>query len=121
LQVYILYRGNALPSNSFSKLVLAAVDESLSSLGDSSRQAIFFHLEASFKIKRESIPSNLAEFSEALEGIFGPGAPYLEELIARRLHEELGLTFEGTECTNLSECIDTLKKHAPTEGETTAQ
>lgn len=110
-----------MPSNSFSKLVLAAVDESLSSLGDLSRQAIFFHLEASFKIKRENIPSSLTEFSEALEGIFGPGASYLEELIARRLYGELGLAFEGTECTNLSECIDILKKHIPTEGETTAQ
>jgi hypothetical protein len=40
-----------LPQNDFSKILLSAVEESLSSLGDSSKQAIFFHLETSFKIK----------------------------------------------------------------------
>ena len=110
-----------MPPNNFSKLFLAAVDESLSSLGDSSKQAIFFHLEASFKIKRENIPSNLTEFSQALEGIFGPGASYLEELIAKRLHEKLGLTFEEKECSDFTECIDALKKHILIKGECTAQ
>ena len=116
MQVYTLYRGSKLPLTDFSKLFLAAVDESLSSLGDSSKQAIFFHLESSFKIKRESIPSNLTEFSKALEGIFGPGASYLERLIIKHLHEKLGLRLEEDECLDFFKCINDAKKSTLVKG-----
>ena len=65
------------PTN-FRKILLVAVEEGLSSLGDSPKQAILFHIKGSFKITKEDIPGNLAEFLKALEGIFGPGASYLE-------------------------------------------
>jgi hypothetical protein len=110
-----------LPSNNFSKLVLAAVDESLSSLGDSSKEAIFFHLEASFKLKRENIPTDLTQFSRALEGILGPGASYLEQLIARRLHEKLGLKFEERDHLDFSECVGNMKRRILFEGECTTR
>jgi len=106
-----------LPQNNFSKILLAAVEESLSSLGDSPKQAILFHLEASFKIKKENIPTNLTEFSKALEGIFGPGASYLEKLIVKRLHEKLGLEFEDSEERNFIECVDNVKKRIVPKGE----
>jgi hypothetical protein len=104
------------PPNNFSKLLLAAVDESLSSLGDSSKQAIFFHLESSFKIKRENIPANLTEFSKALEGIFGPGASYLEEMIIKHLHEKLGIRSENIESVGFPECVDNAMKRMMIEG-----
>lgn len=94
----------------FGNILLSAVDESLSSLGESSKQAIFFHLEASFQIKKESIPAKLAEFRKALEGIFGPGAPYLERAIAKRLHEKLGLELQDSECVNFLRCVNTARK-----------
>jgi hypothetical protein len=106
-----------LPQNNFSKILLSAVDESLSSLGDSSKQAIFFHLETSFKIKKENIPSNLTEFSKALEGIFGPGALYLEKLIAKNLYEKLHLSCEDLERLDLPECVDSVKKRIMPKGE----
>jgi len=86
-----------LSQRNFSKLLLSAVEEGLSSLGDSPRQAIFFHLETSFNVKKEHIPSNLTEFTKALEGIFGFGAPYLEKLIIKHLYEKLGLEFADEE------------------------
>jgi hypothetical protein len=97
-------------SDNFSKILLSAVEESLSSLGNSSKQAIFFHLESSFKLRKECIPSNLNEFTEALEGIFGPGAPYLEQLITKSLHQKLGLKFEEQECKDFIKCVDSVKK-----------
>jgi len=95
-----------LPTNDFNKLMLSAVEEGLSSLGDSPKQAIFFHLETSFRIKKEHIPTNLTEFAEALERIFGPGAPYLEKLITKRLCEKLGLPFEEAETWDFLECVN---------------
>jgi len=82
-------------------------------LGDSPKKAIFFHLEASFKIKKEHIPQNLTEFARALEGIFGPGASYLEKLIIKRLYEKLGLEFEDAERLDFLECVENVKKHLP--------
>jgi len=84
-----------LPSDSFNKKLLIAVEESLSSLGDTPKQAIFFHLETCFKVSKEQIPESLTEFAKALEGIFGSGALYLEKLIIKSLYEKLGLHFEN--------------------------
>ena len=106
-----------MPPNNFSKILLDAVEESLSSLGDSPKQAIFYHLEASFKIKREHIPANLTDFEKALEGIFGPGASYLEKLIAHRLYEKLGLNLENGNSDNFLKCVDNVKKRLPLEEE----
>jgi len=93
-----------LPQNNFSEILLAAVEESLSSLGDSPKQAILFHLEA---------PENITEFAKALEKIFGPGALYLEKLIVKRLYEKLGLEFEDVESRDFLECVDNVKKRLP--------
>jgi len=110
-----------LPQNNFSKILLAAVEESLSSLGDSPKQAILFHLEASFKIKKENIPTNLTEFSKALEGIFGPGASYLEKLIAKRLYEKLGLEFENEGNWDFLECVTKVQKRIMRKGQCITQ
>ena len=99
-----------MPQNNFNRILLAAVEEGLSSLGDSPKQAIFFHLEASFKIKKEEIPTNLTEFAKALEEIFGPGASYLEKLIAKRLCEKLDLKLENAETLDLLKCVDNVQK-----------
>ena len=74
----------------FEKLMLEAIDEGLSSLGESSKQAIYFHLEKTFDIKREEIPDRLSAFSQAIENIFGVGAGCLEILIMQRLYEKVG-------------------------------
>jgi len=90
---------------------MSAVEESLSSLGDSPKQAIFYHLESYFKIKKENIPTNLTGFAQALEKLFGPGASYLEQLIMKRLYEKIGLIPEEENCKSFIECVDHLKKH----------
>jgi hypothetical protein len=79
-----------LSKRSFEKLLLEAVDEGLSSLGDSAKQAIYFHLEKTFKINKRNIPSKIEEFAIAIEKIFGFGAKPLEILIMQRLYEKVG-------------------------------
>ena len=102
-----------MPQNYLRQILLEAVEEGLSSLGDSPKQAIFFHLEISFEISRDNIPANMTEFSKALEKIFGPGALYLEKLIVKRLYEKLGLEFEETENWNFLEYVDNARKGLP--------
>jgi hypothetical protein len=95
----------------FQKTLLTAVEEGLSTLGDSSKQAILFHLENSFKIKREEIPTNLTEFKKALEKIFGPGSPYIEKLILKRLHDKLKLEFENSENLDFLNSVKNARKN----------
>lgn len=75
---------------SFEKLLLETVDEGLSSLGDSAKHAIYFHLENTFNISKRDIPYKIEEFADALEKIFGFGAKVLEILIIKRLNEKVG-------------------------------
>jgi hypothetical protein len=78
----------------FEALLLDAIDEALLSLGESSRAAVYFHLEEKFGIKRKDIPKRLAEFSDALEKIFGLGARHLEILFMKNLHAKVNVAFK---------------------------
>ena len=88
-------------NRSFEKLLLEAVDEWLSSLGDSSKRAIYFHLGNTFKINRRDIPYKIEEFAEAIEKIFGLGAKFIEISIMKCLYEKVGSVFEYPEQEDL--------------------
>jgi len=90
-----------LRNRSFEKLLLEAVDEGLSSLGDSATHAVYFHLEKTFKISKRDIPYKIEEFADAIEKIFGAGAKFLEVLIMKRLYEKVGGVVEYPEHKDL--------------------
>ena len=71
----------------FDNLLLEAIDEGLSSLGEAVKTAIYFN------IKKQEIPSNLNEFSNALEQVLGLGARHLEILFTKKLHVKFEMTF----------------------------
>jgi hypothetical protein len=73
----------------FQKLFLDAVDGALSSLGDSAKQSIYFHLETKFKVPKDEIPCRLEDFESGLENIFGVGTRFLEILIMKKLYETM--------------------------------
>jgi hypothetical protein len=83
--------------NDFEKLLLSAVDQALSSLGESSKHAIYFYLDKNFNIEKQEIPSKIESFKEALEDVFGVGASFLEVLIMKRLYETIGGNFQWKE------------------------
>lgn len=81
----------------FNKLLLEAIDDAFSSLGDSAKQSIYFHLETKFKVAKTDIPDQLEGFEEGLEKIFGVGSRFLEILIMRKLYEKIGCSLEWNE------------------------
>ena len=85
----------------FENLLLEAVDEALASLGDSAKQAIYYHLEDKFKITKNEIPNRLKDFTEGLEKIFGLGARFIEILIMKKLYEKVGQPLEWNESKEL--------------------
>jgi hypothetical protein len=103
-----------LASKDFQKIILEAIEEGLAYLGESPKQAIFFHLENTFNLRVSNIPQNLEEFKEALRKIFGPGALYLERLILERLCRKLNMKFE-MENLDLVSVVESLKKSFPSQ------
>jgi hypothetical protein len=86
----------------FEKLLLEAVDEGLSSLGQSSMQAIYFHLEKNFNVKKQEIPCKIEVFEDAIEKFFGLGANFLEILFMKRLHEKIEGVYVWHESSDLT-------------------
>jgi hypothetical protein len=80
-------------SQTFESLLLGSIDEALLSLGESSRQSIYFHIQKNFEIDKKEIPTRLQEFQEGLEKIFGVGARFIEILIMKNLYAKLGRPF----------------------------
>ncbi len=62
----------------FGRILLEAVD---TALGASIKEALYFHLETTFALKKEAIPANPTKLSDSLERIFGLGAKFIEKII----------------------------------------
>ena len=82
----------------FSELLLEAIDEALSSLGQSSKTAIYYQLETMFNIKKQDIPNRVDDFSKALEKISGLGATHLEILFMKSLYAKVRGDQEWVSC-----------------------
>ena len=101
----------------FRKLLAEAIDETFSSLGESTRKAIYTYLKTSSGIAKQEIPNRISDFSDALEKIFGPGARNLEILCIRNMqakakidhNRDLPQSF-GSELT-LKEYVQTAKQN----------
>ena len=83
--------------HSFEKLLLNAIDEGLSALGESPKRVVYFYLEKKFNISRREIPDKIEDFVEALEKIFGLGAKFLQILIIKQLYQKIEKNLEWNE------------------------
>lgn len=96
----------------FDKFLIESVDEGLSSIGESSKQAIYFYLEKHFNVKKHEIPCKIEDFECAIERIFGLGADFLETLIIKNLYEKAGGSAHVHEPGDLAfaECVATAER-----------
>ena len=86
-----------LQKKTFKELLLEAIDEALSSLGETPKIAIYFHIDKTFNIKKQEIPHRIEDFTSALEEIFGLGAIHLEISFMKHLHAKIGGVYEWIE------------------------
>jgi len=96
----------------FDKLLLEAIDEGLSSLGESSKQAIYSRLEQNFNIDKKEIPYRIKDFAGAIEKIFGLGGNVIEITIMERLYEKVGrdIRWRGSEDLTFTKYVAALKQ-----------
>lgn len=78
----------------FEEILLEAIDEGLSLLGESPKQALYFHLEETFNMNRQDIPYKIEEFSNVIEKIFGAGAKILKIQIMKCIFKKIGYSFK---------------------------
>jgi hypothetical protein len=79
----------------FEELFDSAVDKAMLLLGESGRQATYYHIEKTFRLKRNMWHKNPERFTEAVEQIFGnPGSQLLLKTIIKELFTELDLEFQ---------------------------
>jgi hypothetical protein len=78
----------------FEEILMEAIDEGLSLLGESSKQALYFHLKKAFKMDKQDIPYRIDEFTDAIEKIFGGGVKIIEIQIMKCLFKKVGYNFK---------------------------
>ena len=80
--------------NNYEKIMMNAIDESLSTLGEQSKNLIYKYLSERYCLEKDQIPTNVEVFTNALENILGNGAKFLEFLIMKRFNEKIGNIFQ---------------------------
>jgi hypothetical protein len=78
----------------FKEILLEAIDEGLSILGDSAKNAVYNYLEKTFKMSPQDIPCRIEEYIIAIENIFGTGAKIIQIQTMRKLYHKVGKPIE---------------------------
>jgi hypothetical protein len=73
----------------FGEILLESIDQAFSTLGQSVKLSIYFHLETKFALPKQDIPDRIEDFSDAVEKIFGQASIQLEILIMKCLNEKI--------------------------------
>ena len=81
-------------NNFYEKNMMNSIEESLSTLGEQTKNIIYKYLEKKHCIEKNQIPSNVEVFVNALESILGNGAKFLEFIIMKRFNEKIGNIIE---------------------------
>ena len=81
----------------FDQYLMESIDETLSSLGEVVKNAIFEHLGNEFQIDKADIPQKIRDFSKTIHKVFGLGADRLELKIIKTLGSKLQVDVQLTE------------------------
>ena len=82
-------------------------------LGESGKQATYYHIEKTFGIKRNKWHKNPEEFAKAVEQIFGhPGSQLLLKAMAKELYSSLSLKFEEKEAIHFTYLVRKAQKQS---------
>ena len=73
----------------FKVAIIETVDDIFSSFRNIDKDAVYRHLENTFRIKKQEIPFKIEGFTDAIEQIFGVGAKLIEIRIIETLHRRI--------------------------------
>jgi hypothetical protein len=81
----------------FDDILLETIDETLTSLGEPVKNAVYFHLKTNFNMSKNEIPKKLTAFSNIVQKIFGSGACILEIKLMKTLHSKIEVNVKWPE------------------------
>ncbi len=73
----------------FDDILLETIDETLTSLGEPVKNAVYFHLKTNFSITKNEIPKKINDFSDIIHKLFGSGAGRFEIKVMNTLHSKI--------------------------------
>jgi hypothetical protein len=76
----------------YRRLVMQGVYDGLAELGESVAKAVLYYLKQGFEADDYWLAEHPEELTRRLEQIFGAGGRVIEQLIVRRLYQNLGLS-----------------------------
>jgi len=88
------------------QLLTQAVDQALLTLGESAREAVYFHLQKIVSLTKDDVPDNLDAFEKGLEKIFGTGAKMIEIAVIKNLCQQLAIEFEEKKNISLVDYVN---------------
>jgi len=81
----------------FDDVLIETIDETLSSLGELAKNAVYFHLQNNFNMNKNEIPKKINDFADFIQNIFGSGACILEIKFMKTLHSKINVTVKWPE------------------------
>ena len=81
----------------FNELLIEAIDEALTSLGEPVKNTFYYRLENDLNIPKNEIPQKLGEFAHIIHKIFGIGASRLEIMFMKNLNSKLNANVQMPE------------------------
>ncbi len=105
------------PEAIFETVVVQAIDDILSALGNDGKQAIYRHLKNNYGLTESEIPYKIEDFARAIEQTFGSVAKLIEIKIIQRLHEKYKdfSYVPKKEELNFVEFVHSLQRHLESE------
>ena len=73
----------------FDELLIEAIDEAITSLGEPVKNTFYYRLENDLNIPKNEIPQKLEEFAHIIHKIFGIGASRLEIMFMKNLNSRV--------------------------------
>jgi hypothetical protein len=93
-------------SLNFDQLILQAVDDSLSVMGEEPKRAMYQDLLTIHSLRKEDIPFRISEFVSGLKKALGTASKVVEKLILKKLYERIGTTFQESQGLEFRDYID---------------
>ena len=75
----------------FEDILKISVENALSSLGNSGKNATYYYLTKIFGVEKDNLPQKFDVFVKALEEMFGSGAQFIFKLIIEDLYARMEL------------------------------
>ncbi len=91
---------------SFDLLLLKAIDESLSVMGEEPKKALYQYLLSMHSLKTEDIPARIGQFTLSMRRALGAASRVIEKLILKRLYEKIGTSYQEVQRFDFADYVE---------------